>query len=333
MKKIYFTFSKVLLLLMTFSVIGHAFAQPAFTSADMPNIGNSDSIIFIPDSDFQIDLDAETGPDYIWDYSYLPFESYASFLNVDSYREKQHDMAEYFPDAAFERHTNGVSGEHLGYYDFQNDTLMMYRYGPPSSAGWFPPIALMAFPLEYDETSDITSTFYYGDLITGERRAVVKYDGFGTLKMPDNKTHHNVFRVKRVERDTTFVTQSAITYISYLWYKQGGEVPLLEVKYNGSPNNYIIFGSKANGSQTGLLELVELKGLSLYPNPAQSYIKLDIQNPEKVIELSLLNSLGQTIQSFDKLPESLNIQDLLPGYYYIQVKSKNEIAGEVFVKK
>ncbi|NPD46501.1 MULTISPECIES: T9SS type A sorting domain-containing protein [unclassified Lentimicrobium] len=333
MKKIYFTHLRMLLLSMAFFIIGDSYAQPAFTSSDMPNIGDSDSIIFIPESNFQHDLELETGPDYTWDFSYLPFESYASFVNVDSYREKQHDMAEYFPDAAFERHTNGVSGELLGYYDFQNDTLMMYRYRPPSASGWFPPIALMAFPLEYGETSDITSTFYYGDLATGERRAQVKYDGFGTLKMPDNKTHNNVFRVKRVEKDTTFVTQSSITYISYLWYKQGGEIPLLEVKYNGSPNNYIIFGSKANGSQTGLQELVELKGLSLYPNPAQSYIKLDLQNPEKVLELNLLNSLGQTIQSFEQLPESIVVQDLLPGYYYIQVKSKNEIAGEIFVKK
>lgn len=320
------------MLLLAVFLFGHSYAQPAFTSADMPNIGDSDSITFLTHHQLTNDLDVETGNDYIWDFSSLPFSTYPNFVDVDSYREKQHNMAEYFPDATIERYTSGVNGEKLGYYQYRNDTLLMYRYTSPSSAGWFPPIALMAFPLQFNQSSDIVSTFYYGNLATGERRAINTYDGFGTLKMPDNKSFNNVFRVKKVERDTTFVTMSSITYISYIWYQQGGKIPLLEIKYAGTPGNYFVFGSKAKGSQTGLNELVELKGMKLYPNPVQDHLELEVLDADKVLETSLISPLGQVIKVFDYLPQSIDVSGLAKGYYYLQLRSENEVNRMVFIK-
>lgn len=322
----------LLFLTIAFFSLGTAFAQPDFTSSDMPNIGDSDTIIFIPDSQVQNNFDTETGNDYTWDFSHLPFATYASLNNVESYREKQHAMADYFPDATIERYSNGVSSEQLGYYQFRNDTLLMYRYGPPSSAGWFPPIALMAFPLEFNETSDIISPFYYGDLETGKRHAVVLYDGFGTLKMPDNKTHQNVFRVKRVETDTTYVTSSSITYISYLWYKQGGLIPLLEIRYDGTPGSYTYFGSKARGSQTGLLELRELKNVSIYPNPVNDQLNIELENSSDIIELKLMNSMGQLINVEQRFSKTIDVSDLPKGLYYLQIRTKEAMANKAFIR-
>ncbi len=332
MKNIYLNYARVISLVLALFSFTISMAQPAFTSADIPNIGDNDTTITIANYDLPNDLDAATGNDYTWDFSDLPFSTYSFLFDVDTYREKQHDMAEYFPDATIERYTNGINSEWLGYYQIRNDTLLMYRYSSPSAAGWFPPIALMAFPLEFNESSDITSTFYYGDLATGERRAIVKYDGFGTLKMPDNKTHHNVFRVKSVERDTTFVTNGSITYTSYIWYQQGGKVPLLQIRNMGTPGSYIILGSKANGSQTGLNKLEELHNITLFPNPVQSSLNIDIPNAQDIIETKLINPMGQIIKVFPYLPKTIDVHDLPKGLYYIQLKTKLGIGSRTFIK-
>lgn len=332
MKTIYFINLKFNAVLLALSVFGISFAQPAFTSADMPNIGDSDTVIIFPINNLQHDLDTETGNGFVWDFTELPVNTYSMFVNVDSYQEKQYDMSENFPETSIERFTIGSNSSKLGYYEYRNDTLLMYKYGAPSAIAWFPPIALMAFPLNFNQSSDITSDFYYGVLKTGERRAIATYDGFGTLKMPNNKTYSNVFRVKTVERDTTFVTEGSITYVTYSWYQQGGNIPLLQLKYGNSPGNYSVYASAGKGANTGTKELVELAGISLYPNPAQNKLNLKLLHPEEIIELSIISPLGQRIKVFHSLPENIDVSDLPMGLYFLQLKSKNEHTSQTFIK-
>lgn len=320
---------KNLLFIGTFVLSANLIAQPAFTSADMPNIGDNDTVLYINYHAISNNLDTETGNGYAWDFSSLPFTP--SFFEVDSFRVKTHPVSAPHTNATIEEYREGSSGQYVSLFSFSNDTLYQYRTGTVSSGTSFnPPLASIKFPINFNQTSDITAPIYSGTNIVGERRTTTLYDGFGTLKMPGSKNYNNVFRIKKVETDTNFVTNYVTTYTNYIWYKQGGSIPLLRLLYTGASNLYFVYGSKAANISTSIENMNSKNNVQIYPNPTNDI--LNISSNGKITSLKIFSLSGKLLMT-ESNNNQASVAKLQNGFYFIEIKtSKGQISLLKFIK-
>ncbi len=323
---------KTFLLIITLTVILAKFiAQPTFTSADMPNVGDNDTVLYLNYYAITNNLDTETGNGYLWDFSSLIFNP--NFFEVDSFRVKTHPVSVPHTNATIEEYREGSSGQFVDLLSYNNDTLFLYRTGTVTSGTSFnPPLASVKFPISFNQMSDLTSPIYVGATLAGERRTTFLYDGFGTLKMPDNKNYTNVFRVKKVETDTNYILNSSTTYTNYIWYKQGGQVPLLRMLYAGVSNLYFVYGSKANNTSTNVEDIESSIEIQLYPNPVEDVLNLQLNDELNVEEIIIYDVLGNMIKSYQEDISQIKTQDLVKGAYFIQVKTTKDIVIKPFIK-
>ncbi len=279
--------------------ISIGYAQPNFTSSDMPNIGDYDTLMILQYHPITNNLDSETGNGYTWNFSSLPF-NVQNLIDVDSFRTKQHFVSATYPNATIEEFKTGITGVTVNLYSYSNDTLIIHRLGSPSINYALGPIASIAFPILFNKSSVINAKIFTGSsfsVLVGERKTTTLYDGFGTLIMPNGKSHNNVFRIKQIERDTNYVTNAVTISTNYIWYKQGGQAPLLRLAYTGALNLYFVFGSKSNGSTSGINETNNISVTNIYPNPSngQFYFSIDDLMFHKNCKVEVCNVLGQTI--------------------------------------
>jgi hypothetical protein len=75
--------------------------------------------------------------------------------------------------------------------------------------------------------------------------------------------------------------------------------------------------------------------IHLSPNPAKDRIWINLSEPEKISEISILNNLGQVLIKQNRLmtTNQLNIAGLQPGIYYVRIVGQNGITSEPFVKE
>jgi hypothetical protein len=295
------------------------YAQPQFfTSADMPNIGDHDTVRYlqyypIPDS-----LDIETGNGHTWDFSYLPFSTYPNFYVVDSFRVKTHLVSQQFPDATIEEFVYDFTAGDVNLFSYGNDTLFIYRLGSVLNGVSLPiPLASIAFPLEINNPCVINDYFYVNAAAAGERRTTTVYDGNGTLHMPDGKTYTDVMRIKKIEKDTNYVSHGTLTATNYIWYKQGGQIPLLRMAYAGVSNLYFVFGSKSNNISTSVQEMNVQADFDIFPNPTDGKFQIAGLNfvPEK---LEVLNLVGETIHQ-QKGAKEVDLSNFPKGIYFVKI--------------
>lgn len=82
-------------------------------------------------------------------------------------------------------------------------------------------------------------------------------------------------------------------------------------------------------------DLAPLKSWSISPNPAIDRITIELPEVEKIIGMSLYNSMGQLIRD---IPVSnateliLPVDELREGVYFISIKTNQEILTKTFVK-
>lgn len=292
---------KIILFIICAFAISTSYAQPNFKSSDMPTIGNQDTLMYLVYYGITNNLDTETGNGYTWDFSSLPFSMYPNFIQIDSFRVKQHFVSVPFTNATIEEYIyDGTAGD-VNLFSFNNDTLYVHRLGAVvTGTSFVPPMASIAFPITFNDSSVIHASLYIGSSKIAERKTTTLYDGFGTLQMPNGKSYSNVFRIKKIEKDTN-IFNNVITYISYIWYKQGGQVPLLRLTYTGASNLYFVFGSKSNNTSTGINERQDDRNVPTkfslsqnYPNPfnPNTTISFNIQVPS-FTSLKIYDAVGR----------------------------------------
>ncbi len=322
MKKSLLTFVSLALLL------GSAFAQPNFTSSDMPNIGDGDTLLFKTYTGSISNLDTETGNDYVWDFSDLVF--FHNIYNVDSFRVKTNPISIPYEDATIEHYSQGASGIGVSLYDYSNDTLFIHRLGAGGAGTAFvPPLASIKFPIQFNQMSDITSSIYIAGNLAGERQTTTLYDGFGTLHLLGN-TYNEVFRIKKVERDTNFVLNMTTTYINYIWYKKGGQVPLLRIT-NSVGTNYYAHASLSSEGTIGIKDVNSLSNIQVYPNPTTDVIRLD-DHQIGIVKIELVDINGRQLKVFGSNERKLNISDLQCGMYFLIIETEQAVESIKILK-
>jgi len=312
---------KLIYLSILFLGSASVFAQPNFTFADMPNIGDSDSLNHNPTYTHPGNLDAETGNGYIWDFTNLSFSG--SFWAIDSVRAKTHPVSAPYIDATIEYYRLQASGNNLELFSYSNDTLYTHRTGATTGGTSFsPPIASILFPIAFNGSSVINQPLFFGPTQIGERLSDTHYDGIGTLNLPSGETHNNVFRIKSVVRDTTFSTGFTVTYTNYYWYIQGGDIPLLriyKVDFNGSSGTIYNLYTRKNASPVSSVNETKLMSeVLIYPNPAHSFLQLNglINNQSFVIYDMSGREKKNGIISDD---QKINLQDIQNGMYLLKI--------------
>jgi hypothetical protein len=75
--------------------------------------------------------------------------------------------------------------------------------------------------------------------------------------------------------------------------------------------------------------------IQLSPNPAKDRLWISLAEPEKITEISIVNSIGQLLLKQNRLmtTNQLNIAGLQPGIYYVRIVGQNGITSEPFVKE
>ena len=73
--------------------------------------------------------------------------------------------------------------------------------------------------------------------------------------------------------------------------------------------------------------------MKIYPNPVQS--KLNIENPQRINldRLDVFDMTGKKVKSFSSIDESINIESLEQGVYFIKVMNKNRTKTFKVMKK
>ncbi|MBI9062659.1 MAG: T9SS type A sorting domain-containing protein [Marinilabiliaceae bacterium] len=86
------------------------------------------------------------------------------------------------------------------------------------------------------------------------------------------------------------------------------------------------------GVVTGIEQMSSTK-LRIYPTPANDYIKIDFHNA--ISNVTLYNSLGSVIKQIKELKHQKQVQvsDLKPGYYILQLNSEGQIHRTRFMKQ
>ena len=160
------------------------------------------------------------------------------------------------------------------------------------------PKTIMEFPFSWH--AQFSDTYMgYGDTA---RTVTVRYDGYGTLRMP-NGDYHNIARV----------SETYATGVDYVWYSEDPFLPVLRYNHNGGLFTHIaISPSMVNQINT------RTTGISIYPNPATSYITFDLQkNYEKGLTIVVFNFLGKKITERQSVNEKtqLSLTDYARGTY------------------
>lgn len=73
---------------------------------------------------------------------------------------------------------------------------------------------------------------------------------------------------------------------------------------------------------TGMGEIVEKQAVSVYPNPANNMLNIDLGDSQS--DVVIFNSLGQTVRNIEAVSGniSLNIEDLNAGIYFVRVNGE-----------
>ncbi len=75
-----------------------------------------------------------------------------------------------------------------------------------------------------------------------------------------------------------------------------------------------------------------LPSFSLYPNPAKDIIDLSDAYKQMVTSLKVLSATGAIVLESDNPNESIDVSDLAPGVYYVELYHKTGVFTEKFIK-
>lgn len=74
-------------------------------------------------------------------------------------------------------------------------------------------------------------------------------------------------------------------------------------------------------------------GFSIYPNPAIDQIRLDFNKGLKIESLCIYNQIGQNALHKNESFNEIDVSNLDPGLYLVEIKSSNKLIRKKFVKK
>jgi hypothetical protein len=112
----------------------------------------------------------------------------------------------------------------------------------------------------------------------------------------------------------------------------------LSIKYNYSPNSYLICNAPYNdssliGCTTGIEDNPDNIVIDIYPSPTTDFINIKNDNQFIINEISIIDIDGKEINKITANENIINVSNLKIGNYYISFKVGNLKIFRPFIKK
>ena len=307
-------------------------AQPVLTydhHALMANIDNPMSYCNYKDPGI-------AGADIIWDFSDLIFDrSFTGYLKDPkltrlgiSFPKSNTELAEF--DSRFFLQVDNDKMEQFGYSS--SDGRIQIRYDVP--------FVKMKFPFAYDDF--YSGTFSGKTYVSGIENGTVigtysvEADAYGTLILPGSVTYENTLRIRTEKRYTSIISrqQQEVNIITYRWYNELHRYPILvltEYSVKSGDNTTVNHQAAYNSNAVRFLSPILTESVLLYPNPATSYLGLELDAVAAgTITFTISDISGKIVSTFSeeismggKLVYNLSdkIAGLSPASYYLTIRS------------
>lgn len=198
----------------------------------------------------------------------------------------------------------------------------------------------MRYPMSYNTTyTDSWSGTFVQSTYTYYRwgSTTVTADGYGTLTTPAG-TFSNVMRVHFVQdyKDSANIMSMpvVITYYNdqYMWYLNGNHYPIAS-EYTFTMNSN---PAQASYYVTNVVSSVQdelfATAVSMYPNPTDGAVNLDITVTENsIVAAEIFSAEGKLLSSaqYVLIPGEnrirLDIEDFEAGYYFVAIRNKEAV--------
>ncbi|MEJ5106869.1 T9SS type A sorting domain-containing protein [Chryseobacterium sp. MYb328] len=208
----------------------------------------------------------------------------------------------------------------------------------------------MTYPITYGPAqNDTAKGTFSSTLINGicVGTTSTEADAYGTLILGGH-TYNNILRVKFIQNfnlysvlDITFSNPlGSVTNTAYSYYDASHRYPLL----SSTTVNLSVPALSINQTTTSSLALTiatlaahevnKKESFSIYPNPAQDFIGFK-GNTENYSKANIYSLDGKLIKTADMNSGNIQISDLPPASYFIEVSGKNSETKKniKFIKK
>jgi hypothetical protein len=320
-------------------------AQISITSADMPNA--NDSLYVSTANSIGAHVPAETGVNFIWDYSDLKpilqqsekflapgkFPGVYNFIfnsfNTSYGKNNSLFTAVAIPgikiDAAMDFFKESTASLNQIGVGFQiNGIPLPFIYNHPDMIYKFPMNYMNTDSCDFDFGLALPGYGYYGQ--SGHRRNFV--DGWGELKTPSG-TYTTLRITSMVDiTDTIYIQQSDTTgfgfpikrptRFEYKWFATGSKIPVLQIdaiagKTAPVYNVMFIDTLRKDVIHVGIDENEkEANAFQVYPNPSQDQFSLSYNiNNRSPVKISLLDVLGKELKLLVNEAQNTGIQKVM----------------------
>src|SRR5690625_111006 len=194
----------------------------------------------------------EKGENITWDFTKL-IDKNDETITEEIVAPKETDYYDTFPNADLvEKYSDG----RLVYFIKSKDANKMVGFVNPNSGilvHYENPMLFMKRPIKFgDSISDSYSTKYTVSNMDfkGKGNVSIVADGYGTLKLPNNKVYENVLRVKITQNQTDEMVQYSnkiqMTTTTYVWFRPENASALLKINkiesqyYNNNMVEYLL---------------------------------------------------------------------------------------------
>lgn len=331
-----------------------SFGQTTISRNNFFSMGNSYPFMFL--DSLRQDTISITGNNVIWDFSNAVAAAVQDTLHIiDPVNSTFYN----YPNTNYNI-SNFCFYEPLGYsayldsmysYYIDDTSSIFYIGGWANSGVWETGLfhytdtdKVYTFPFSLNDIYSDTLTGSYFDFSGGgyhamHGRRIVEADGFGTLIMP-NMTYPNCLRIKSTRHmtDSAMFTFYSWTDTSYTWFQlnRSGYILKIDNEFAFRTNKYYYSNPLINS----LPEAIQENRITLFPNPCHSNLTFKWENAfAGNAIITIRNVIGQLIRH-DEITRlsplenrNIDVSNLMPGYYTIEIKTQEQIGFGKFIKE
>lgn len=101
----------------------------------------------------------------------------------------------------------------------------------------------------------------------------------------------------------------------------------------GSVANLFYIKTEYNAGVLATKDLVKKEKIYAYPNPAVDFVNISNPENDKITEISVVNSSGQTLMTMKDHLDKVDVRALKSGVYFIVIKTSKEVKTLKIIKK
>lgn len=334
---------KIIIIFCTFLTL-NGFSQITIDQNDMQASGDT---IYYGVSNAQGFDPAQTGTDYIWDFSNLSALTHRSDTILTVFQTPAVYNVVFNPiiaNQAYINQTPPTFGNGLTvteYYDFYKKSSSYYRkagFGAminsvPTPVKYDNPEIFYSFPLNYNYQDSSVSNFgltvpsfgYFGQTIN--HKYIV--DGWGTLTIPYGT--FQALRVKTTINITDTIYYDALMYgikinrptnYEYYWIAKSLQGHALKITQAGIGYSAEFLDSLSY--TTNVQTIGNNIDFKIFPNPANNEITIQTNFNNFPTNISIKDNLGRVVfeKELNNNVSNIDVSNIKSGYYFVEIKNK-----------